>query len=68
MTREEYIYSLNEKSNSLYEFIEKQNKLIKLYENIIKDIEKGVTNAENEIMRINDELNIIDNWLGGMDE
>ena len=42
MTREEYINKLKEKSNSLYDYIDSQNKLIKFYEKIIKRLEKLV--------------------------
>lgn len=68
MTRENYIKSLKEKSDKLYEFISSQKNLVKFYENIIKRIEKGIDTAEEEIMQINDELDVIDNWLGGNNE
>ena len=65
MTREEYKTRLEEKSNKLWEFIDTQKGLIRLYERIIKKLEKDVDEATDEIAYINDELDIINNLLGG---
>ena len=68
MTREEYKTRLEEKSNKLWEFIDTQKGLIRLYERIIKKLEKDVDEATDEIAYINDELDIINNLLGGYNE
>ena len=68
MTREDYINKQKKKSDELYEYITKKNQLIKFYENIINRLEKDVIDAECEITEINDELDVMENWLGGYNE
>lgn len=70
MTKEKRIESLEAEADKLREYVNAKNGLIRFYERIIKRLENDVTNSEERLYEINDELDWLQlDWLyGGKNE